>query len=257
MELLRAKPVVTDITSIPDAYVPIINFKYEGVDIDLSFASISQSQVPLDLELSDSILNGLDDTTIKSINGTRVADTMLKLVPNSPVFKHALRTIKLWATRRALHQNKVGFLGGVAWAILVARICQLYPTAVSGVIVAKFFRILSSWPWPQPVQLNQIEDHNVLKVWNPKLYGSDRGHKLPIITPAYPAMCATHNITDSTKAVIIKELKRAGDLTDHIALGKDKWSALFQKHTFFHDYRYYIVITAASRTAEAQLRWSV
>ena len=255
-ELLSKQSQVTDIAGIPEAHVPILNFKYEGVEIDLSFASLHMTKIPPDLELTDDVLNGLDDPTIKSINGTRVANQMLKLVPNPAVFKHALRAIKLWASSKAVNQNKVGFLGGVAWAILVARICQLYPTAVSAVIVAKFFRILSSWPWPQPVQLNQIEDHRVLKVWNPKIYNQDRGHRMPIITPAYPAMCATHNVTESTKIVIMKEMQKAADIVDGILLGKLPWSSLFVKHTFFSDYKYYIIITAASRSADTQLLWS-
>lgn len=31
---------------------------------------------------------------------------------------------------------------------------------------------------------------------------------MPIITPAYPSMCATHNVTQSTKKIIEEEFKR-------------------------------------------------
>ncbi len=99
-DLLQQQPLVTEIAGIPEAYVPILNFKYDGVEIDLSFASILQPKVPVDLELTDNLLSGLDDATVKSINGTRVADQLLKLVPNPAVFKHALRAVKLWATRK-------------------------------------------------------------------------------------------------------------------------------------------------------------
>jgi hypothetical protein len=46
---------------------------------------------------------------------------------------------------RAVYSNVNGFLGGVAWAMLVARICQLYPNAVSGSIVSRFFLIMYQW----------------------------------------------------------------------------------------------------------------
>jgi len=39
----------------------------------------------------------------------------------------------------------LGFFGGVAWAMLVARICQLYPNAIAGAIVSRFFRIMFQW----------------------------------------------------------------------------------------------------------------
>lgn len=82
-------------------------------------------------------------------------------------------------------------------------------------------------------------------------------HLMPIITPAYPSMCATHNITLSTKTIIIRELERGGDITDRIFTGQKQWKDLFAKHTFFtHDYKYYLSIVAASRTKDAQHVWS-
>ena len=80
---------------------------------------------------------------------------------------------------------------------------------------------------------------------------------MPIITPAYPSMCATHNITMSTKKIITRELMRGGDIVDKIFTGQSRWHDLFAKHTFFtQGYKYYLSIIAASRTKEAQLVWS-
>ena len=71
---------------------------------------------------------------------------------------------------RAIYANVMGFPGGVAWAMLVARVCQLYPQATASVIIGKFFRIISKWGWPQPVILKQIEDGPLqVRVWNPKV----------------------------------------------------------------------------------------
>lgn len=144
--------------------------------------------------------------------GSRVTDEILRLVPNASVFRDSLRCIKLWAqstfrrdllratirnateldgwTGRAIYSNVNGFLGGVAWAMLVARICQLYPNAIAGAIVSRFFIIMYQWSvrplsspvvcfiiflrfrvWPQPVLLKQIEDGPLhVRVWNPKVW---------------------------------------------------------------------------------------
>lgn len=257
-QILRNRPEATEITAVPDAYVPIIKFKFSGIPIDLIFARLALAQIPMDLTLeNNNLLKNVEERCVLSLNGTRVTDEILRLVPNPTIFKHALRAIKLWAQQRAIYSNVMGFPGGVAWAMLVARICQLYPNAVSAVVVAKFFRILSQWKWPQPVLLKPIEDGPLqVRVWNPKIYKGDQAHRMPIITPAYPSMCSTHNITESTQKVIINEMNRAGDIVDKILIGSLPWSTLFAKHTFFHQYKYYLVIIAASKNAETQLKWS-
>lgn len=80
---------------------------------------------------------------------------------------------------------------------------------------------------------------------------------MPIITPAYPSMCATHNITKSTKEIIQRELQRGGNITDLIMMGKAPWKSLFERHTFFTEgYKYYLSVISASTTKEAQLVWS-
>ena len=62
----------------------------------------------------------------------------------------------------------MGFPGGVAWAMLVARVCQLYPSASGSVILGKFFRIIGGWAWPQPVVLKSIESGPLrVRIWNP------------------------------------------------------------------------------------------
>lgn len=45
------------------------------------------------------------------------------------------------------------------WAILVARICQLYPNALPATILLKFFRVYHLWAWPNPILLDAITNH--------------------------------------------------------------------------------------------------
>ncbi len=80
---------------------------------------------------------------------------------------------------------------------------------------------------------------------------------MPVITPAYPSMCATHNVMKSTMQVIHNELQRGSDITEKIMNGKGQWKDLFTKHTFFTaDYKYYLSVITASTSDEAHLPWS-
>lgn len=61
----------------------------------------------------------------------------------------------------------------------------------------------------------------------------------------------------STKTVILRELQRGGDVVDKIFTKQLSWSDLFARHTFFtQDYKYYLSITASSKTKEDEAVWS-
>lgn len=80
---------------------------------------------------------------------------------------------------------------------------------------------------------------------------------MPIITPAYPSMNASFNITKSSMSVIQAELLRADGITDLIAVGKKPWAELFTKHSFFTTgYKYYLAVVSSGITKEAHKKWS-
>lgn len=251
--LLKTRSEVEELTPVAAAFVPVIKMKFSGVEIDLTFASLQQPTIPEDLELLDTnLLRNLDSATIRSVNGSRVTDEILRLVPNIPSFRLALRCIKLWAKNRAIYSNSLGFFGGVAWAMLVARICQLYPNACAGIVVARFFRIFLRWKWPEPVLLKNIENGPMhLQVWNPNIYPADSLHKMPIITPAYPSMCATHNVSLSTKRIMESEFKRGLVVVEKVMKKEAPWTDLFMKSDFFRRYRFYLQVNIAVTDMDA------
>ncbi|KDN48089.1 hypothetical protein RSAG8_03105, partial [Rhizoctonia solani AG-8 WAC10335] len=264
--MLKEMEGVTEVAGVPEAFVPIIKAEIRGIPIDFLCASLNRPDIPDDFELEDNrILAGLDERTVRSLGGSRVTADILRLVPNQDVFRDSLRCIKLWAQRRAIYSNINGFLGGVAWAMLVARICQLYPNLNAAAIIHRFFIIMLQWKWPQPILLRQIEEdvkeldpskRMNFRVWNPRLYPTDRNHLMPIITPAYPSMCSTHNVTRSTMSVMKDEFLRGSQIVEQIMFRRAEWSELFAKHDFFQKYRYYLQIIASSGSADDQLKWS-
>lgn len=256
-EKLKQLEEIKDLRAVEDAFVPVIKFKFDGIEIDLLFARLALQSIPDNLDLrGDSILRNLDIRCIRSLNGCRVTDEILYLVPNKENFRLTLRAIKLWAKRRGIYSNMLGFLGGVSWAMLVARTCQLYPNAVAATLVHKFFLVFSKWEWPNPVLLKQPEDSNLnLPVWDPRVNPSDRYHLMPIITPAYPQQNSTYNVSTSTRTIMSEEFKNGLSVTDEILQGKAEWPKLFEPPNFFQKYKHYIVLSASASTEENHLEW--
>jgi poly(A) polymerase len=257
---LAPNDAVTNFTAVPEAHVPIMKFEYLGISIDLIFSRLAVlKELPAqNFDLKDmNLLRGLDERELRALNGTRVSDEIMSLIPEPVTFRQALRAIKLWAKRRAIYANIMGFPGGVAWAILIARICQLYPRAASSLVLLKFFALMMKWQWPMPVVLKQIEQGPLsAPVWDQKS-PAGKNHLMPIITPAYPSMCATHRVTRSSQQVILSEVTRGFEITAAIMDGKKPWSALFSKHTFFtKDYKYYISIISATASTSEHTSWA-
>jgi len=114
-EILQKHTEVTKLTAVPDAYVPVITLYFEGVQIDLLCSRLSLSIIPEDFDLLDpNNLKNIDDQSIRSLNGCRVADQIMRLVPSIPNFRTTLICIKKWAQVRGVYSNVMGFFGGIA-----------------------------------------------------------------------------------------------------------------------------------------------
>jgi len=80
---------------------------------------------------------------------------------------------------------------------------------------------------------------------------------MPVITPAYPCMCATYNVTKSALAIIKDELARAAQIAESIMHGQRQWADLFTKHSFFtNDFKYYLAVISTSMDKEEHKVWS-
>lgn len=101
LEKLAPAGAIEKMTPVPDAFVPIIKLEMSGISIDLIFARLMVPSVPINLDLKNNdYLRGLDEREARSLNGTRVTDEILELVPQQKTFRFALRAIKLWAQRK-------------------------------------------------------------------------------------------------------------------------------------------------------------
>eukprot|EP01018_Ginkgo_biloba_P015217 Gb_22641 [translate_table: standard] len=255
--MLRKMPEVTELQPIPDAYVPIIKFDFHGMPIDLVYAKLSLWEIPEDLDISNySILRNLDEQSVRSLNGCRVTDQILRLVPNAQHFRTTLRCVRHWAKRRGVYSNVAGFLGGVNWALLVARICQLFPNALPSMLLARFFRIYTQWPWPTPVMLCPFEEAPFgLPVWDPRKNPRDGFQLMPIITPAYPSINSSYNVSSSTLRIMTQEFKRGKHICDQVEMRKTEWESLFEPHPFFQAYKHYLQIEICANDDDNLRNW--
>ncbi|OQR84909.1 Poly(A) polymerase [Achlya hypogyna] len=245
-KVLTATPGITDVICMEDAYVPTITFKFHRVKVDLLVARFSQPVVPKHLPIhSDHILANMDVTSVRALSVPRTASLILELVPHPGTFRTCLRAVRLWAKRRGLYSNKVGFLGGISWTVLVAFVCQMFPNAVAASVFHHFFSVLAAWKWPTPIMLARPYDAGLgFPQWSPSGNVHERAHAMPIITPGYPAMNSAANVTFSTLRVLREEFTRAKLILDDMQLkaltSPIAWTQLFAPSDFAVRYDHYV-----------------
>jgi poly(A) polymerase len=261
LPILEANDHVSELSGVPDAVVPIIKMKYQGIEVDLTFARLNLPIIDSKLENleNNNLLRHLDEKTVRSINGTRVADALLSLVPKQNTYITVLRFIRHWAKKRGLYSNAMGFFGGITWAILSARVCQMYPNFTPLQICSKFFLVFSRWNWSNPVTLCPITHSNEVglmgfKIWNPKLHASDRYHLMPIITPSFPCMNSTYNVTETTKRILTSEFARGHEVLSSFSEGhgsEDNLNKLIRSPPFLSLFNYYMVVDVVGMNESA------
>jgi len=257
--ILRAHPDVKEVQPVPGAFIPVMRVDFDGIDLDIIFAPLPMAEMPDGIDWrEDWMLRGVDERTANTLNGTRVTDAVLSLVPNRDGFHAALKLIKTWAENRGIYANKLGFLGGINCAILVAKICQWWPNAAAAKIVSRFFEMFSNWTWPRAVLLTRIDYSNTLghKVWFHQGYHNPYWDVAPIITPVYPAFNSTHNVSLATREVMVEEFRRGKAVCDQI-FGSEcpDFGRLCEPFDFFSEFRKFLCVKISGKDAESFKRW--
>ncbi|KAG6610295.1 Poly(A) polymerase [Phytophthora cinnamomi] len=256
-DIFLKHPKVSNLVAIEGAIVPILTFDYEEINIDLQIAILPRNSIPENLNiLDDHVLVGVDPATEKSLNGPRVTELMIKLTPNRESFISVLRIVRRWAKRRGLYSNKMGYLGGVNWCILVCFINQLYPTASPSTLLLRFFMVLNNWKWPLAIQLCKTHDANLgLEVWNANA-GHNRYQVMPILTPAYPSMNSSFNVSTHSLTVMKEEFKRGLTIVqDVLSKGGSEWGPLFEPSDFFAVHQHYLAVEVYTEKQEEEQAW--
>ncbi|PKU80032.1 poly(A) polymerase [Dendrobium catenatum] len=118
-------------------------------------------------------------------------------------------------------------------------------------LVTHFFKVYSQWRWPNPVMLCSIVDDKLgFLVWNPCKNQNDRTHQMPIITPAYPSVNSSYNVSKSTLRVMNEQFQFGNKICEEIDQNKASWSALFEPYQFFDSYKNFLKVSIVANDAD-------
>ncbi|KAK1436325.1 hypothetical protein QVD17_02104 [Tagetes erecta] len=247
-DILAKRVEVSDIHCVKDAKVPLMRFKFEGISVDLPYAQLQVTTVPENVDILNPLfLNGIDETSWKSLSGVRANNSILQLVPDVKIFQQLLRCVKLWAKRRGLYGNLFGFFGGVHLAVLTAFVCQRNPNVSLAGLVSIFFKTFASWPWPTPVLLQQ-------GIMMPRHHPEARS-LMPIQLPSSPHEYCHSNITTSTFMKIRTEFCKGYRLTQDLLKSQFDWRNLFEPYPYSKFYQQFLKICLSTSNEEELGDW--
>ncbi|KAK9079571.1 hypothetical protein SSX86_001244 [Deinandra increscens subsp. villosa] len=246
-DILAKRVEVSDIQCVKDAKVPLMRFKFEGISVDLPYAQLQVTTVPENVDiLNPFFLNGIDETSWKSLSGVRANNSILQLVPNVKIFQQLLRCIKLWAKRRGVYGNLFGFFGGVHLAVLTAFICQRNPNVSLAGLVSIFFKTFALWPWPAPVFLQGT--------MKPHAHPETRS-LMPIQLPSSPHEYCHSNVTPSTFMKIRTEFGRGYRQTQDLLKSQFEWRNLFEPYPYSKFYQQFLKICLSTSNEDELGDW--
>jgi poly(A) polymerase len=259
---------VKDVHPISAAYTPVIKFTYQGIPIDLLFARLENETKLRESRpkgtlytIDDSDLFGLDEGSVRSLNGARVGQLLDQSVPDLGTFRTTLRAVKEWAHVHGLYSNVMGFLGGINYALLVACICRRNANATPVTLLKAFFQTYAQWSWPTPVIITSPHREppagvKPLPVWSANTNPRDRMHLMPILTPTYPSMNSAYNVGVPQLRRLVQAFQSAATTLTHIEAGNKTWMDLFQgKQEFFSRHEHFLQVNIMASNGADFLEW--
>jgi poly(A) polymerase len=153
----RPSPLLSSLLADQQALENTVNNSNNNISGDNASSSKPTLSPRLEYSIDDSDFTGTDEAGVRSLNGVRVSQILLEMVPNMEHYAITLRAVKEWATVHGVYSNVLGFLGGVNFAILVAWVCMRHPKERPTSLLRIFFTTFSTWQWPNAVCLTPVQ----------------------------------------------------------------------------------------------------
>lgn len=159
--MLQSNKRVSCLLAISRAIVPIIKCDFEDFRLDIGFVTVDFEVSAHNEEIlyGDTSLATMDENMVRSFNAFRNAHLVYKSLSSGIVgdllpldtrlqnYRTTLLCIKLWAKRKGIYGSMLGYFGGISLAIMVAKICQMYPNLCPAQLIERFFFIYMIFPW--------------------------------------------------------------------------------------------------------------
>lgn len=112
--------------------------------------------------------------------------------------------------KRGIYSNIFGYLGGVSYSIMVAKICQDNQDLSLADLLCKFFEVYSEWNWFDPVfiKIGRKRDTK-LNLNNLKMLDEYSSDQMPILTPNTIPKNSAYRVCLFTYYTICREMTRA------------------------------------------------
>lgn len=185
----------------------------------------------------------------------RATEIVLSSVPDVALFRGLLKFVRYWAQNRGVYGKHMGFFGGLAWAVLCARVCQIHRHVQLSQLVALFFSTLCAWDWRTPCGLIAGDYSEQLVNCN-----APSSSLINVLLPGGCGLSATPYVNAKTSEAILRELRRGSDVTCGLCsiagcTSGAHWIQAVSGLTFFEDFAHYLEIDLMA-TSEAVLhRW--
>lgn len=250
-----AEGALHDVVVVTSTRVPLIKFTYNGVHVDLLFASVDMRTAPTTAELlSDDFLSHVSLPCRPTVNGIR---TILEIRRRLPVpldaYACVLRAVKYWAAQRQVYGNLYTFPNGVCLAIMVARACQLSPAHDPSVVLSFFFALYARWL----ARSTRIEPVSIVpKTENPSMQRVpgmplpwdavwDAGDLFPVLNPARPCVNSAHTVGRSGLLLFSREVLRAERLCAAAAAASPPYAPLWEPYNILDEHRFFVGVHIA------------
>nr|CAD2186542.1 unnamed protein product [Meloidogyne enterolobii] len=143
---------VSNLKRITEIRVPLLKFKFYGIDIDISYVQIPE-EIKDNKNWMDEALNNAENNSLGRVfplSGYKSNLIIKELLPKEEqkikIFRSALILLKIWAENNSIYGNQFGFLSGTSMLIMLTKIYLLYPNTCSVlVIVDRFFLTFLTW----------------------------------------------------------------------------------------------------------------